>query len=1469
MASDINVDDLENINEAMGEQIKLTNQLTNAWKKGSAEINRANQAGASFTSTFGKQMQQTGSVTKSLASALRTAAKDTKRFGKYAGLAAGALRGMAKASELAGKAVAGIQSGVISLTKSFIKLNVELMLAPIKITNAMMKMADEVAKARIPVAQASQDLAKQFGSQADGLRKMAKEAAAAEGELGNMFTFMSGQEFAAMGEAAANLGDTFNALAVNGMMPTGRNAAILNNVLGLGATEMQALGTRALATGKSLNDFSDSLVQQSFAMMEATGVAQKVIAQDIGGIMADVANFGNITVETAAVTAARLRTLGTSFKSLSKITNKFMNFDSAAQSAASLGQAFGIALNPMRMMKDAAKDPIKNLENLRKSMFNAGKSSEKMNAAELRLLATQTGLSEQEAQLMFSMKNRGKSVKDLKKASKEQKSDAEKMQDAVKNLTNEFAKMIEVLTTGGVFENLTKGFGDFMKSKGDLSKFQDLNEAMYRTGMKLGEAFQKFVDSGGLDAIVNAISKLEPLVNGLMRRGGFFDKLADGDLSGAADEFGKVFKEVFGMGLMEGIMAAGDKLAGMAAVLIEKLAEGLADPATFKAFEEGLAGGEGAATTGFGKLFSAWGKFFKEAWPYIELLLKKILTGIANFIRENPKLVAKIGLALLAVFNPMMLVSAGVAAASFATNFIGGLATSIGNGIKGGRVFAAFETFLVSGSKAGNFFLNVYDKIAKAFGFLGKAAGGLGRTFQPVLNIFSKMFPMTSALGGAFAKLGGVIGKFALPLVVAWEAGKKIVGWFQDVGTAISTATGPLDAMLGIFSASWKAVLGFAGAMADFFTFGFFDFESAIVDNWDAFTESLHYFFVELPKEAFGKMWESAKEVAGKIGGVFSAAWQGIKDGAAAIGDALVAPFVWAWEKIKSTWSWLWPGSASPMMVAVKDGIVAGADAIYDMLLAPFKKAAKFIKGAWNFAKNIGGKIKEGVGAAVGKAKELGAKAMKGLGSALKGGKKFLKGGFKFARNFFSGKYHKKFLKGAANLGKQAMKGLKNGMDKFKKDPVGSIKKVGKGIIGGAKKILKLFSPSKVFEDMGGNVTKGLKVGIDNSLHVLDTFGPDLIEAMGVDAATGELSAEAKGVQTALEAMTNILGGVKDIIDMMTSVPEALSNFDPIAAKADMKEKMTGFKDMMSGDDGMFSIVNDMGADMSGNMMKQLNVSAKQATLSAEAQKAYNTKMAHANKIAGMRPAAADSIRQNAKIYYEEQQALEQKKLNAEAMEGALEAHQKEQDLMNSQLDAVSKLANSMTSIHEAMQKINTIGSSLSTDMITAKGHMNAALENVLALLTDSATYNMPIAKQHGKFTALYDFIFKDGGPIGKSNGLVRNLQNWFLMDYKPDVMTKRIETARVLQGHLTELVAEINTINTIATGIPNIELKATIDDIEDSLSIVQEFTKIKDKPISLNFALDIHIEADKLAKAILQTETAQTHLTLRNTSTL
>ena len=103
---------------------------------------------------------------------------------------------------------------------------------------------------------------------------------------------------------------------------------------------------------------------------------------------------------------------------------------------------------------------------------------------------------------------------------------------------------------------------------------------------------------------------------------------------------------------------------------------------------------------------------------------------------------------------------------------------------------------------------------------------------------------------------------------------------------------------------------------------------------------------------------------------------------------------------------------------------------------------------------------------------------------------------------------------------------------------------------------------------------------------------------------------------------------------------------------------------------------------------------------------------------------------------------------------------------------------------------------------------------------------------------------------------------------WMPSVWDMRIADAIYLQEQVAELASELQTIETLVNGIPTIELKATIDDIEDNLSIVKEFTKIKDKPISLNFKLDIHMEADKMAKSILETETARTRLPMMKSKT-
>jgi hypothetical protein len=112
---------------------------------------------------------------------------------------------------------------------------------------------------------------------------------------------------------------------------------------------------------------------------------------------------------------------------------------------------------------------------------------------------------------------------------------------------------------------------------------------------------------------------------------------------------------------------------------------------------------------------------------------------------------------------------------------------------------------------------------------------------------------------------------------------------------------------------------------------------------------------------------------------------------------------------------------------------------------------------------------------------------------------------------------------------------------------------------------------------------------------------------------------------------------------------------------------------------------------------------------------------------------------------------------------------------------------------------------------------------------------------------------------------LTNHVQNNFLNDFLPDVWGQRIATARLLQDNITMLASEIATINTMMTGIPAMELRATIDDIEDQMSIVEEFTKVSGKPLNLTFKLDIHMSAKKMAKAILSTEEASYRLRFTN----
>jgi hypothetical protein len=644
------------LNRELSKQSSLSSSLNKALKDNTESLEKATGNSESFGASLQKNFKKSKSVTGAFAATLDQMADKMEKSGKKATFMIGALRGASKAFQLIGKAFSAVTSLAKKLIGDFIEINKKLIMAPLAMMDALMKAADEQAKASIPVAQASQDAAEEFGSNADKIRNMAGTFSDAEGKLGNKFGWMSGGQFKAATQSMSDMGNAVEALwerageAAEGL-------ANMNMAMGWGAEEMSALGNVALATGQDMQQMMDENIQLSYAMADATGVTRKRISKDMIILQNSMATWGAISAQQATVISAKMRTLGMDFKTLGKMVDKFMNFDQAAESAAMLGQAFGMAVNPMEMMQGAAGDQVKMLETMRKQFFATGKDVNQLNAAEMKLLMNSTGLSDAEARLMFSMENRGKSAKSLRKSAKSQMTDTQKQTKAMASMADEMARLVEVLTTGGMKENFFKGINDAMTESGDLSKFQDLNEAFYEAGKEMGAVINRLIQSGMFDTMINNLMKIGELVSGLGRPGGFFDMLFMGGGVGAMEELDRVFIDVFGSSFTSVLQTAGAYLINWAASMVETLASFLEGTLS----QAGGTEAQNKLAEAFARLGSAWMRVFKALEPHLTALMSHIggamVDALWGWIQANPGKSIAIGVLLTTLmFGPAFII---------------------------------------------------------------------------------------------------------------------------------------------------------------------------------------------------------------------------------------------------------------------------------------------------------------------------------------------------------------------------------------------------------------------------------------------------------------------------------------------------------------------------------------------------------------------------------------------------------------------------------------------------------------------------------------------------------------------------------------------------------------------------------------------------------------------------------------------
>ena len=140
---------------------------------------------------------------------------------------------------------------------------------------------------------------------------------------------------------------------------------------------------------KILGDIANT----SIALMRQTGLGANSLKEDIVDILEATDRFGDIGVDSAGRIAAAIGQLGIDFQTFTRMTDSFMDFDSAASKMGELSALFGIQMDAMEMTYLANEDQEEFLFRMREEIMDSGVDVENMSKTRARALANQMNMS--------------------------------------------------------------------------------------------------------------------------------------------------------------------------------------------------------------------------------------------------------------------------------------------------------------------------------------------------------------------------------------------------------------------------------------------------------------------------------------------------------------------------------------------------------------------------------------------------------------------------------------------------------------------------------------------------------------------------------------------------------------------------------------------------------------------------------------------------------------------------------------------------------------------------------------------------------------------------------------------------------------------------------------------------------------------------------------------------------------------
>jgi len=402
------------------------------------------------------------------------------------------------ALSIAGSVGLGLVNTMMSVASAIGNVAISIITAPFKMLSTLMNNAQGGGSG---LREALEAIRKSFGDLNTGASKaiidisrgMTGELAQTGLSTYRIFGNLA-ERLRTITEYATQLGSMFNNL---------RDSLVANGeafgayVKGLGLTEngLKGVGRLALSTGSTFTEVSREITTMAYGMGEAFGINGREISGAVGEMLNDVRNFGSLSVKQLSQVAVYANRLGLEFQDLQGTIDQFDNFEQAADAAAQLSQAFGLNVDALSLIQE--QDPAARFEQLRKAFFQTGRSVEQMTRQEMRLLAAQTGLSEESVKLGFSLENQGVNYADIQKqgdlTQKKQLTQAEAMQ----KLSNSIERLVKSggALQGGFFEIFFKGFlrgiSISREFRGMMRALHQSMRATFQAGRQLGQIFVK------------------------------------------------------------------------------------------------------------------------------------------------------------------------------------------------------------------------------------------------------------------------------------------------------------------------------------------------------------------------------------------------------------------------------------------------------------------------------------------------------------------------------------------------------------------------------------------------------------------------------------------------------------------------------------------------------------------------------------------------------------------------------------------------------------------------------------------------------------------------------------------------------------------------------------------------------------------------------------------------------------------